>query len=346
MPGLIPPEPNASSLPMVTPVATARLPEGPLAIVVATRPSPFGSFAVVCAGGPVICFDGPALGVTATHHDHAGGTCAAALSADGALLITGGQDGACVIRGEGRYHRTDPDTAWVEHVTISRDGRRFAFCRGRRMTVVDTATNEVCVTHLLPSTPSTLRFHDGVLTAACYGGVLVWSNNGTGAMRQYPWRSALLSLVQSPDAKFYAAGCQDAAVHCWRRSSGEDFEMSGYPAKVKALAFSPDSRFLATGGHHVVTVWDFAGAGPQGSSPRELTGHAQLVTSLVFSSPRRLWSGGADGAVIGWDLDARRGASPVAVHVHDAPVVELALVGRHIVAAHSDGVMVSLEVAQ
>jgi WD40 repeat protein len=346
MPGLIPPEGRAPPLPHVTPVATARLPEGPLAIVAATQPSPFGAFATVCAGGPAICFDGPRLNVVGTHDEHDGGTCAAAFSVDGAHFITGGQDGAWVIRGDGRARRSDADTAWVEHVTFSRDGRRFAFCRGRRVTIVDTASGEVCVTHTLPSTPTALRFYDGVLTAACYGGVHVWSNNGTGSLRQYPWRSALLSLVQSPDARFYAAGCQDAAVHCWRRSTGEDFEMSGYPAKVKALAFSHDSRFLATGGSDTITVWDFAGTGPQGSTPRELVGHAQLVTSLAFSSPRRLWSGGADGAVIGWDLDGRRGAAAIALHVHDAPIVDLIIVDRHVIAAHSDGVMVSLEVAQ
>ncbi len=342
MPGLIPPEaPGSPPLPFITPTARSKLPEGPLDIAVGPgTPGPHGAFAVVCAGGPVVCFAGPDLAVVATHDDHEGGACAAAYSADGLVLISGGQDGAYVVRSNGQMRRSENATSWVEQVAISKDGKRFAASRGKRVLVVDTASLTVLATHAVPSTPSSLRFFDGILAAACYGGVIVWSQDGTGAERSYPWRSALLSLVQSPNAKFFAAGCQDGSVHCWKRSSGEDFQMSGYPSKVKALAFSHDSRFLATGGSDTV-----AGAGPQGTTPREFFGHADVVTTLAFSSPRRLWSGGNDGALIGWDLGARQGAGLVALHVDDAPVVAIASIGRHVFAAHQGGTLVSCDVA-
>ena len=333
MPGLIT-EADAA-LPFVTPSARAQLPDGPLSVVVAPRCGPLGRMAVVCAGGPVVCFDGPGLGHVGSINDHRGGTCAAAFSPDGAWLLTGGQDGAWALRGD-VTHRSHDDPIWVEAVVFSRDGTRFAFTRSRRVHVHDAATRAHIVTHTTPSTPAALRAFDGVLVAACYGGLQVWSQNGTGQLRQYPWKSPLLSLEQSPDAKFYAAGCHDGAVHCWRRSSGEDFQMSGYPTKVKALAFSPDSRFLATGGSAVVTVWDFSGAGPEGTRPLELVGHANLVLALAFVGPRRLWTGDADGAVIGWQL-GRQGPVPTALHVHRAPVVGLTYVDQHVIAIHSDG---------
>jgi len=348
VPGLIPPETAAAPrLPFVTPTAHAQLPEGPLDVVVGPESAagPHGAFAVVCAGGPVICFAGPDLGVVATYSDHEGGACAAAYSTDGRILVSGGQDGTYAVRTIDGVRQSERSTTWVERVAVSHDGKRFAVSRGKTVLVIDTASFAVCATHVLTSTPSALRFFGGILAAACYGGVHVWSQDGTGAQRTYAWRSALVSLVQSPDAKYFAAGCQDASVHCWKRSSGEDFQMSGYPSKVKALAFSQDSRFLATGGSDTVTLWDFAGAGPQGSTPRELFGHAGIVTALAFSSPRRLWSGGHDGALIGWDLAARRGNGPVALHVDDSPVVAVVVVARHVIAAHSGGVIVSCEVA-
>jgi WD40 repeat protein len=346
MSGLISvPQESVPPVPRLSPTACAQLPDGALRLAVTpTGEGPHGTFAVVCAGGPVVCFAGPDLTVSAIYDDHRGGTCAAAYSPDGRVLVTGGHDGAYVLRGNDETRRSEPTTTWVEQVAFSRDGKRFAVSRGKTVLVVDAVSFAVCAIHAVPSTPSALYFFDGILAAACYGGVLVWAKDGTGAQRTYAWRSALLSLVQSPDTKHFATGCQDAAVHCWKRSSGDDFHMSGYPSKVKALAFSPDSRFLATGGSTAVTVWDFAAAGPQGSTPRELRGHAGLVTALVFSSPRRLWSGGHDGSVIGWDLDLRRGSGPVAVHVSETPVVDVAVVGGHVLAVHSGGTIVSCEV--
>jgi WD40 repeat protein len=338
MPGLIAEDDEA--LPFVAPSATAQLQDGPLDVVVGQRQGPLGRVAVVCAGGPVVCFDGPALGHVTTLDDHRGGACAAAYSQDGSRLLTGGQDGAWVLRGDAT-HRSDDDRIWVEHVAFSRDGARFAFTRGRQVHVHDATTCARIVTHTAPSTPTALRAFDGVLVAACYGGLQVWSQHGTGQLRQYPWKSPLLSLEQSPDARFYAAGCHDGAVHCWRRSSGEDFQMSGYPTKVKALAFSPDSRFLATGGSAVVTVWDFSGAGPEGTRPLELVGHVNIVSALTFAGPRRLWSGDADGAVIGWQL-GRAGPAPTALHVHRAPVVTLTCIDHHVLAIHSDGAVFAL----
>jgi len=89
MPGLI--AEDAEALPFVAPSATAQLQDGPLDVVVGQRQGPLGRVAVVCAGGPVVCFDGPALGHVTTLDDHRGGACAAAYSQDGSRLLTGGQ---------------------------------------------------------------------------------------------------------------------------------------------------------------------------------------------------------------------------------------------------------------
>ena len=68
-----------------------------------------------------------------------------------------------------------------------------------------------------------------------------------------------------------------------------------------ALAFSPDSRLLATGGRdNVVRLWD----ANSGKLLREWSGHDEEVTSLAFSSDsRRLVSGGGNIALV-WEIGA------------------------------------------
>jgi WD40 repeat protein len=99
-----------------------------------------------------------------------------------------------------------------------------------------------------------------------------------------------------------ASGSQDCSVHFWRLSSGNDSEMRGYPFKPKALAWDAQSKLLATSGDATVTVWDFGGRGPEGSTPVQLTGHKTVCTTLAFS-PRKcvLASGSQDGSVLVWE---------------------------------------------
>ena len=55
-------------------------------------------------------------------------------------------------------------------------------------------------------------------------------------------------MVLSPDGGIVACGSQDNSVHFWRRSTGQDSEMFGYPGKPSALAFDDTGTLLATGG--------------------------------------------------------------------------------------------------
>ena len=72
------------------------------------------------------------------------------------------------------------------------------------------------------------------------------------------------------------------------------------------LAFSPDGKTLATGGHedHAVYLWDAS----TGKQLRRFTGHQGTITALAFSPDgRRLISGSADSTALVWDVTGKGG---------------------------------------
>ena len=121
-------------------------------------------------------------------------------------------------------------------------------------------------------------------------------------------------MVLSPDAEVVACGSQDKSVHFWRRSTGADSMMSGYPGKPSSLAFDSTGTFLATGGGESVLVWSFAGGGPEGTRPGVLELHAERITALAFAPQgRRLASGSRDSAVVVWSLREDGDGGPIGV---------------------------------
>lgn len=75
---------------------------------------------------------------------------------------------------------------------------------------------------------------------------------------------------------------------------------SGHVSEIWALAFSPDGRWLASGGlDHAIYVWS-----REGLLLAELLGHREAITSLSWKPDgSRIVSSARDGRMIVWDLD-------------------------------------------
>ena len=119
------------------------------------------------------------------------------------------------------------------------------------------------------------------IAVAYFGGISLWklgASLGSDAgeitppapesAKILPWKGALLCLAPSPDGDYLAAGLGEGELHVWRLKDGTDLRMSGYGAKIKAIAWTPDSRYLLGSGVPEMMGWDFTGAGPEGSEPR------------------------------------------------------------------------------
>lgn len=270
---------------------------------------------------------------------HDGGVLALAAHPSRPLLASAGADGRARLWQSGgaggedaRWEPPAPiavlpgDAAWVEHLAWSPGGTRLASASGRRVRLWDPRGAPLPCSEAHASSVSGLAWcGDDEIASACYGAV-TFRDAATGAPREtLEWKGSLIALAVSPDQAIVACGSQDRTVHFWRRQTGEDSQMSGYPAKPAALAFDCRSLLLATSGADYVTVWSFAGGGPEGTRPGLLFDHEDQVSALSFARSRpRLASADRAGLVLLWDLDDSGEGHPIGAASATAAVETLA----------------------
>jgi WD40 repeat protein len=107
-----------------------------------------------------------------------------------------------------------------------------------------------------------------------------------------------------------------------------------HPGQIWAPpVFSPDGRWLATGGVEdpSIRLWDLKSPNPQ-NDPRLLQGHGRPVRSLAFSADgRRLVSGAQDGFALVWDLTVDSLPSPIKLAGGFIKAVAISADGRYVV---------------
>lgn len=195
--------------------------------------------------------------------------------------------------------------SWAEHISWSPKGRLLAASAGRDLFLIEPANKTVRRLGTQPSTIAALAWcSDKELAVAHYGGVSLFNCESMKMTRRFEWKGSLISMELSPGGEIIACGSQDNSVHFWRKSTGADAKMSGYPGKPTNLAFDSRGLLLATGGREIVTIWNFADGGPEGTRPKELDMHSLPITSLSFSPTHPLLASGArDGSVMVWSVD-------------------------------------------
>lgn len=221
---------------------------------------------------------------------------------DGKRIVMGGDNGKLVAldaKGVVTEIAVDPKRRWIDNVALHPDGAvawsvgKTAFARSGKN---EDKSFEV------PSTVGGLAFAPKGLRLAIahYNGVTLWFPNMAANGEFLEWAGSHLGVTFSPDNKFLVTTMHEPALHGWRLADNRHMRMSGYPGRVKSMAWSAGGRFLATSGADMVIMWPFAGKdGPMGKEPAMLA-PLQVRVSAVACHPKQdiLACGYSDGTIL------------------------------------------------
>jgi WD40 repeat protein len=250
--------------------------------------------------------DGAVVGFTAAGQElwraqvHAGAVLSQCATAAG--LVTGGDDGrVCMIAPDGVVREwAKLGNGWVDAVAAR--GKLIAASIGKTAYVLGEAGSApIAFSH--DSTVTGLAFErtGRRLAASHYGGVTIsWAASPDSRRKKLEWKGSHTSVQWSADAKFVVTAMQENALHGWRLQDGQHFRMAGYPAKIRAMDFTPDGQWLATAGAEEVVLWPFQGANGPINTHASVAGELGSPCAMLACHPTRpaLAAGGADGEVV------------------------------------------------
>ena len=135
------------------------------------------------------------------------------------------------------------------------------------------------------------------------GKIKLWDATSGNELATIDPNSKVLSLAWSPNGKVLACATDEWMVRAWDMPTGKERfalkkdEMLG---SASVVAFSPDSKTLASGHGEAIRLWDVA----NGTTRATLRGPNGGVMALSFSRDGTLASAQDDGTVKLWDMSA------------------------------------------
>ena len=229
---------------------------------------------------------------------------AAAVDIGGAGVLIGTDAGELLrLDGSTVTKLTETGGPWVSEVAVHSGKGLRAFAAAKSMTVLGADGATVLEAGGHPSTVAGLSFSpDGTrIAVAHYDGVSVWNLTDPGQKPQrLEWHGSHTAVAWSPSGQFIVTAMQDKEMHCWRWKDKTGMRMSGYPSKIRAVAWTADGQHVAASGADTVTSWDCSGKGPSGKPPLEFGYVYDGVVRQVAAHPvDHVVAGGySDGTVL------------------------------------------------
>ena len=190
----------------------------------------------------------------------------------------------------------------IERVKASADGKFLGAAQGKALHIFDAEGNDALSLRDLEASVVDFAWNPSrsreVATVGA-GGATLWRLGQKKLFARFDWGGASLRVGWSADGRWLATGDQTPSVHVYDIPRDHPLHIQGFEGKVQALAFSKDSRQLATAGSAVVTVWPMTGKkGPDGATPIQIEGCESPAQALDFSSNGQLAIGDGAGTLL------------------------------------------------
>jgi WD40 repeat protein len=283
------------------------------------------SLAIAGGEGKVALADVDGKFSIATLGEHLLGTLALAWQPHAKRFATAGQDGTVALwdAAEARQHkRWKPGVGATQALAWSPVGDALATATGKTVSLWSAEGDKIHSFAPAASTAVALAFdRPGTDLGVALNGELAVHRieKSRYETRRYKWPAACLTVNFSGNGRFLASGMADGTLHFWNRSSGKDSQMRGYDGKVQLVAWSDNSRYLASCTGNEMVLWDFTGKGPEGSKPVVLSGHTDRVDAFAWQTGgEHLLSGGRDWRLVLWRPGRAR--EPIDVQMADGEI--------------------------
>jgi tricorn protease-like protein len=252
------------------------------------------------------------------------------FSPDGRLLASGGRDNLVTIwdatTGQVRL-RYQGHTSYIMRLAYSPDGMRLASVDGLGdLRIWESSGGKDFATLKCPG--------QGLALAWSPDGRLVAAGNGNGLLKVWDAQTfqEVLSIKRETAQNIYGlAFSRDGRGLAMCDRSSPNFSLLdlatgqpmrtfiGHSDRVYALAYSPDGRFLASGGEDgIIKIWDPA----SGRELRTLRGHSGTIITLAYSPDGRLLTSAS------WDKTVKVWDATVPPDVLHGPEARAAVQGR------------------
>jgi WD40 repeat protein/serine/threonine protein kinase/tetratricopeptide (TPR) repeat protein len=285
---------------------------------------------------------GQSLHTLSLHTGHIGDI---ALSADGGLVVSGGEDGR-VIAWKPRQGQvvqlftSAPDQVYC--VAVSEDGRvALSGTAGGTVAAWDIAAGRAI---------GRWQAHDGPVLAVAVSPDRRWglSRGEDECVKVWDLRKASLQHTLrahdgwigtcrfSPDSQYVITGGADATAQIWRIGSGKSLTvLRGHTDAVVDAMLSPDGRLaLSCSADGTVRLWDVGTT----RCVHVLSGHTGAVLALAVTPDFSLAaSGGDDRTVQLWDLPTGTRLWTLSGHVAAVSEVALATDGTRVLSGSRSG---------
>ena len=276
--------------------------------------------AIASAGGELLLLDFRAGCEELLRGEHNSSLDVVGFSDDGQFLMAAGQSGELLLwelGGTGVRPLAMAPMAlgggWIDAAGWQPDGLLLAVACGRQVRLWDGALRQWREhTLALPGSVQSLAWsRDGwQLAASCQGELALW-RPAEAPSDEPPLRNSIasagLALSFSGPGHHLACGLLDRSLLVWpQQCHGQPWQFSGFPAKVRLLAWSDRSGrlapLLASAAADSVILWTQVNQGAKAWRPEPLLCHQRRVSGLAFAPGSTLLaSASVDGTVALWN---------------------------------------------